>query len=444
MALPATIWEVWPTSGSDNNGGGFAIGGAGTDYSKQATPQYALTGVASAGSGNTILSSAAAAAMVGNIAQVISGSNFNTGFFEVVSVSVGVSITFSTNNASQSICSGVGSSGVINIGGALATLSAMLATATLTTDMCYVKATGSYTATSAFSVTVQTNNPFRVVGYTTTRGDNGRFTWTTSTNSINLIESGSGSPSGYSFENILFTNTAGSPGDCLHAKSSNGANFKLRNCKIAGTFNVGINGNYAVDYLFGPLVVELSEITGTVSHGILNSSFTELIGVAIHNCGGDGVHMHVINNGSCLSTFNSAIKANAGYGVYIDSTAGGSLVAIKQTDIVDNGSDGIYVGASTPGVSLVVWNCIFYGNTGYRINISASGSISLFSSLCNAGGNDGTGTYHNCSLDPTDISLSADPFTNRTGTPPDLSLNSTSGGGALCRNAGTPATLPFS
>src|SRR5271155_31095 len=119
MAFPTgVVWEVRTATGSDNNGGGWVPGASGTDYSQQTSPQYALTGVASAGSGNTVLSSSAAAAMVGNIAQCVSGTNYNTGFFEVVSVSVGVSITFSINAAGNSICTGVGASGVINIGGA--------------------------------------------------------------------------------------------------------------------------------------------------------------------------------------------------------------------------------------------------------------------------------------------------------------------------------------
>ena len=92
MAQPATtVWEVRPTVGSDSNGGGFVPGASGTDWSQQNSPQYALTGIASSGSGNTVLSALAAADMVGNIAQCTGGTNFNTGLFEVTSVSVGVS-----------------------------------------------------------------------------------------------------------------------------------------------------------------------------------------------------------------------------------------------------------------------------------------------------------------------------------------------------------------
>lgn len=110
------IWEV-RTTGANTNGGGYTSGG--TDYSQQNTAQYALTGVTSAGAGNTVLSASAAADMVGNIGCCVSGTNFTTSeFFEVLSVSVGVSITFGTSHAAASICTGIGANGVINIGGA--------------------------------------------------------------------------------------------------------------------------------------------------------------------------------------------------------------------------------------------------------------------------------------------------------------------------------------
>ena len=117
MPIGATcIWEV-RTTGSNTNGGGYTSGG--TDYSQQDAAQYALTGVTSEAAGNTVLSASAVAAMVGNIGCCVSGTNFTTSeFFEVASVSVGVSITFGTSHAAASISTGVGANGVINIGGA--------------------------------------------------------------------------------------------------------------------------------------------------------------------------------------------------------------------------------------------------------------------------------------------------------------------------------------
>lgn len=104
------------------NGGGWNPAGAGSGgvpYNEQDAAQYNLTGVTSAGAGNTVLSAAAASDMIGNVGHCISGTNFTASWFEVTSVVVGVSITFSTNLGGTSITTGIGANGVINIGGAL-------------------------------------------------------------------------------------------------------------------------------------------------------------------------------------------------------------------------------------------------------------------------------------------------------------------------------------
>jgi hypothetical protein len=115
------VFEIRASATSGNvNGGFFVTGASGTDYSQQNAAQYALTGVTSAGAGNTILTASAAADMVGNGIRTVSGTNFtNNSWFEITSVVAGVSITCSTNQAGTSICTGVGSNGVMNIGGAI-------------------------------------------------------------------------------------------------------------------------------------------------------------------------------------------------------------------------------------------------------------------------------------------------------------------------------------
>lgn len=167
-----TVWEV-RSSGNNNNGGGFVTGASGTDYSQQNAAQYALTGVTSSGAGNVFLTASAAADMVGNILQVISGTNFRVGFYEVVSVVVGVSVTCSTNGAGLAISSGVGANGVINIGGSLATIGKVAST---TTDMqpgniMYVKGSFTLTATDGVACVGTTSLPIRFIGYGTVRGD---------------------------------------------------------------------------------------------------------------------------------------------------------------------------------------------------------------------------------------------------------------------------------
>lgn len=109
-------WEVRST-GANTSGGGYTSGG--TDYSQQPAPQYDITTATSAGAGNTLLTVAAAAAMVGNVAQTQGGTNItNNEFFEVASVVVGTSITFSTSHSGASIATGIVANGHLHIGGA--------------------------------------------------------------------------------------------------------------------------------------------------------------------------------------------------------------------------------------------------------------------------------------------------------------------------------------
>jgi len=221
-----TIWQL-RTTGSDSNGGGFVKGATGTDYTQQDAAQWALTGVTSSGSGNTVLSSAAEASMVGNIAQAISGTNINAGFYQITSVSVGVSITFATNKSGQSICSGAAASGVINIGGALLT-PAKVMTGQQVGNMCRVDP-GTYAITTAVSDnraapaavysqrnywygTSPTNRPIFRIG----------------ANSISLFTITGG---GTLFENIEFDgNSANYPTDTSGISWSSGASVVWRNC----------------------------------------------------------------------------------------------------------------------------------------------------------------------------------------------------------------------
>lgn len=99
MALNATtVWEV-RSGGSDSNGGGFdsSIGGGGIDYSQQNSAQYALTSCTSSGAGAVVLNASAATAMLGNVCQIISGTNFTAGFYTIIAVSAGVSFTTDRN-----------------------------------------------------------------------------------------------------------------------------------------------------------------------------------------------------------------------------------------------------------------------------------------------------------------------------------------------------------
>lgn len=170
MALSAnTVWEV-RTTGSQNNGGGFVTGASGTDYSQQAAAQYALNPVTSGGASAVMTNANAAAAMVGNICRVVSGTNATAGWYQIISVNVGVDITVDRN-----WCTGACADGVVNVGGAFkfgGTLDDDFTEAQVAGNVIYIKS-GTYTIGENIAQTTDgsLSNPIWIIGYTTVRND---------------------------------------------------------------------------------------------------------------------------------------------------------------------------------------------------------------------------------------------------------------------------------
>lgn len=121
MAISGSCdWEVRVT-GNAQNGGFFNRSALGINYSLQGSSAFALTGITSAGAGDTILWAGSASSMIGNGLFSVSGTNYTltNPWFEIIAASDGLSLTLSTNSAGASISTGVGANGVMNIGGAV-------------------------------------------------------------------------------------------------------------------------------------------------------------------------------------------------------------------------------------------------------------------------------------------------------------------------------------
>lgn len=171
MAISAaSVWEVRSSATSGNVNGGFFVSGAsGTDYSQQDAAQYSTSTATTSGAGAVILWAAAAADMVGNGLKIASGTNFTAGWYEIISVSAGVSVTVDRN-----CCTGAGSNGVIKVGGAMSLNSSDGAwiNAVATSNTVWVK-NGTYTVDSnLFGNIGAAQNPIKFYGYNSTRGDN--------------------------------------------------------------------------------------------------------------------------------------------------------------------------------------------------------------------------------------------------------------------------------
>ena len=440
MALPAaTVWEIRPGAGSDNNGGGFVAGASGTDRSQQNSAQVTYTDLVIDATTNTKLTSAGfpfTAAEVGNIIQITSGTGFTTGFYQVVSVAAGVA----TMDRAVGTTSSTGGHGAL--GGALATVSAAW-TAGVTSNTYYL--TGTLTVTSALSmgraVTSSDAGPNAIIGYGSVRGDGTRAKWTTSTNSAEIVNFAAAN--GILFQNIEFESTAGTPGYGLRANlTGDNGGIVLDNCLVHG-FLIGIRGDWQAEYAYGMLILYRSRVYSCTSHGVLNFGGTQILASYIHDNAGDGFQVGN-NNGAPKAwslVWRSVIKSNGGKGIndltQASLVSNPRFVTVLESDVLNNTGDGITV-AGNPG-GTVLLNSIMDGNGG--VGLKFNNGFFAFQVLGSVAWRSNTGgDVTNATKSPSDVTLTGDPFTARGSD--DFTLNSTAGAGQACRAIGQPAVFP--
>ena len=439
MALSSGIvWEV-RQGGSDSSGGGYKTGASGTDFTQQDAAQYALTGLTTAAANAIILTASAAADMVGNVIQITSGTNFTVGFYEITSVSVGVSITVDRNCTTAA-----GTGGVGNIGGALAS-PGMAGGAKVAGNDIYVKS-GTYTLSTASSnvsggvvddATGGENaaNATWWIGYNTTR------TKLNTDSSLPLIQvPGSGVTS------------------CTIFKTSSDLT-RFRNLKVDGASKSSIRG-----FDIGTNFTSNSAIACTASN-CTNSGFYVASGLGsfivclASGCSSTGAGFQLEGGfGTCLNCVaaDGSVHGFTGndrtrfIGCIADSNSGASTDGFHQDNgnspcvwincvSYNSGRDGFRSGSSFQG-SVFAMNCTAYGNAGYGFN--GNGSTLDVALLWNcAGGSNTSGNTESGLpnlLNFIDLSTN-DPFVNAAGG--NFALN-TSTGGNLCRAAGFPGVFP--
>ena len=437
MALStATTWEV-RTTGNDLNGGGFVTGASGTDYSQFNSAQFNGTDLAATSATGTapVVTSAShnfVTADVGNIIHISAGTSWTTGWYQIVSVA---SNAATLDRACGSIASPV--SGTWYEGGALATVKQVIINMTVTGMTAYIKSGTSYSVTSTMTLS-SASNALTFIGYTTTRGDGGQATLTTATNSVNLITYSSGT-STMVFENIIFSCTAGTPGNGFtNTNAGYLINLHFFNCKFTG-WNLGFSnpsGSSITIFMY----MENCNIT-SCSYGLSfagGSTTLILIDTIVQACTNDGI----AQSGSGLSLFaiRSTFYNNGGKGVNQSVSAACSF-SLFNCNFASNTSDGLTYGGSSTSLNwLVVSNTIFYSNGGYGINVNTSVPI-LDNNLLNCFFyNNSSGKYTTAVTQSVgEIAGGANPFNNASGG--DFSLNQAATGGALCRGAGWPGIL---
>lgn len=451
MALStATVWEVRPTVGADTNGGGFVAGASGTDYSQQNSAQYTFTDLASTNGTNASPSVTSAshnfvAADVGNLINISAGTNWTAGFYQIVSVAANAATLDRACGSSATL-----SGGTYAVGGALATISKAFAAAALSNTI-YIKATGSYTVTATLTLTGQNPTGFFFIGYTTTRGDNGQFTWTTATNSTPLMTSGGSDPAGFVFQNIKFTNTAGTKDVALHGGlSSQIFDVRFVNCTFDGLKSATTAYVGGTSFNLIQVVFDSCEIKNCTTHGVACSAGTYFLACIIHDNTTDGIHITAIGSGfnsSGIYLERTVVYNNGGKGINFAEAMpignGDPVLVCVNSAVLNSTSDGIFITAQTgtaiyPFLMLV--NTIIDSNGGFGINnAAATMGVMLMRNCAFRSNTSGDVTGTGVIKDAGSITLTGDPFNNRSGL--DFTLNSTAGAGLACQKAGYPSAL---
>ena len=434
MSLSSTVqWDV-RTTGNDANGGSFDPGvtSPGTDYSQQNSPQIAFTDLVIGGTNTTLTSSANpfTSAHVGNTINITSGTGFTAGRYTVLSVSGAVA----TMDRAVGTSSSTGGNG--NLGGSMLTVGAAVnALATLNTI--WVQA-GTYVVTATIVNTASAD--YAICGYSAAHGDNlPGVLITTATNSTPLIQANN-STSALWLHNLALSNTATTRAEGINNNDLS-LNLTVTNCTLDG-FDVGIEwGTHNIVRVTILNTAILNSVTLGISLGgcvlTMNDCF-------IYNSGTHGVSMQ---SGQSFIT-RSVFAGNGSDGFVVIGGGGGVICVLTDSTLSYNAQNGLDVGhggASTwiaSPFSLLVQNCIFYGNTLWGIACNHP-TIPLVANVItnnNAYGGNGSGNLQNLPTGIGDVSLSADPFNNHTTG--DFSLNSAAGGGAACKAVGFPGTFP--
>lgn len=418
MALSALIqWEVRPTNGTTNAGGGFKAGATGTDFSQQNAVQVAYTDLV-IGATTTELTSVLfpfGATHVGNVIAITGGTGFTTGLYEVISVA-GVTATMD-----RSVGTGASTGGTGNLGGARSGFS--VGTTTLQASLVagqivWVKKEAWNEAVS-FTVAGAIGNPITIEGYNAARGD---------------APIGSNIP----------TNDRATAGTVAISIAANNYIFKYLRTRRAGTYGFGGAGGQFIVFLgcrsdtngnsgwLSASAWTLIACEGDSNTGegyYCNGGQDRLLGCYFHDNSGRGIRD--LSNYSAI--IRTICESNANHGISITGTF---AITITNSIFAYN------TGASTDGINIgttqcVLMNNILVGNGRYGINSTDGDSIW---SDYNAFFNNTTAARLNVPVGPHDVTLTGDPFTN--GAAGDFSLNNTASAGAACRATGSPGIFP--
>lgn len=419
---------------------GTPTGGTwGIDYSQQTTAAISYTDMVIDGTTNTIYTSTGNPVgknIIGNIINVTSGTGFTVQRVQVVSTSG----TQATVDKSLGTLSSTGGNGAL--GGAIGSSSVVtaLTQALVAGNQVYLKGTTTLTTTTTVTAAAKgdtTNGRIVVEGFTSYPGDNGKPTVTSETNSVHLFTMNDNDF--FEWRNLTLTHSAATRGAAFTTVTNAATPLWFKNITVDGCstmFNASTN---IIIYYF-----ESVEIKNTTSSsGSVNLGAAQLYfwGCDIHDNTGPGIRV-TGGNGVVLDVQSTVIDTNS-IGIESATTANTLALSMHGVTIVDNTGAGVKIAANSSAVTFDLRNNLFYSNGGYGIenlDDQAIADINARYNRNNAFGDNTSGAVTGIITGVNPITLTADPFVDRTGR--DFGLNNTAGGGALLRSAAFPGAYP--
>jgi hypothetical protein len=318
------------------------------------------------------------------------------------------------------------------------TVAAGIALMTTAGDKLYIKISATYLQTTTINVTVPgaaNTGFFDVEGYLTTPGDEGAGSYVDMTCATNSIAFWSLNDAEFwRFKGLKLTHSAATRGHGFNGVTNATSQMWIENCIIDSCL-IGLAG------LITPNVIN-TEIKNSVLDAATCTN-VRYYGCDIHDNGGDG-YDSVGGSTATVWALNTIFDSNGGKGINQDSTNSTVQMILDHCIFVDNVSDGLFVGDPTVPIASYISNCIFAYNgnpsAGYGQNHAEAApevNARMFLNRNNAYLSNTSGARNNVGAGIGDVTLTVDPFVDRTNR--DFRLNNTAGGGAACRAAGFPA-----
>lgn len=391
------------------------------DYSQQTTVQNSLTSLTTAAANAVILTASATVAMIGNGIVITGGTNFTTGYYQINSVSAGVSIT-----VDRTCTSAAGVSGTAGVGGALA--SPGMGGAVAPANLMFLKYNASaFIATSATiniaSGCVGITNNYTICGYDTSRWlfntDTNRPTYQvgSAVSAATLITTNGGGVSG-TVANIIF--------DGNSQTTSRGVNLRgtAWNCK----FTACTNGGYVSNNSSSGVAVfcDFSACT-TQSACQGGASF----------CRADSCTATPFN-GTDLNAMFAFCIASSNTGASTDGFTITTNGHLTNCVAYASGRDGYRI-SNSQHYTTVMTNCVAENNAGWGFNITTTPSFLLLKNCASYNNTSGRATGTGL-VDALPITGSSSFFVNAASG--NFAPNATAAAGILLRGLGFPATFP--